>query len=140
MTMNEILYFVAIIFSVVLSIITTITTVKKGKNTKRQIGDCNDEEPQECVNGIDKDEEIAEESFWSKLFTKIPQYIINAEQFYNQICGKASGIKTGQQKLSQVLDKIKIDCLSEDVDYDEERAKSMVNNLIELTNNVNTNK
>ena len=117
MSIQTIISAVIFVFSAILTIITTI----KARKTKTT-------------------EDSKTSNFWTELFTKIPEYIKTAEQFFNQIAGKASGIKTGAQKLTQVLDKIKIDCLTAGVEYNEQKATDMVNSLVDLTNNVNTNK
>lgn len=138
MALNEILYIAAIGFSIVLSVITTVSTIKKSKQKQVESGTNSTENGTQSVNGDNQDTEV--KTFWATLSEKLPSYIISAEQFYNQLVGKASGIKTGAQKLAQVLDKIKIDCLSAGVNYDEQKATDMVNNLVDLTNQVNTNK
>lgn len=135
MSWSDILYLAAIGFSVGLSVITTIITRKKPKQVESR--------EQTTENGeqdIVGDTENKKVSFWSELSQKLPQYIVAAETFYNQLVGKQSTLKTGAQKLAQVLDKVKIDCLTAGVEYDEEKATKMVNDLVDLTNSVNTNK
>lgn len=139
MALNEILYIVAVGFSVGLSVITTVVATKKSKQTEQvESGRNSTENGTQSVDGNTKDTKV--KNFWGTLAEKLPSYIVSAEQFYNQLVGKASGIKTGAQKLAQVLDKIKIDCLTSGVEYDEQKATDMVNNLVDLTNQVNTNK
>lgn len=137
MAINEILYLAAVVFSVGASVVSTVIVRRKHKQTQ-QVDEATVENGKQDIVGSDKNPKV--ENFWAKLSEKLPQYIISAEQFYSQLVGKASGVKTGVQKLAQVLDKIKIDCLTAGVDYDEQKATTMVNGLIELTNNVNTNK
>lgn len=137
MAINEILYLAAVVFSVGASVISTIVVRNKHKQ-RQQVDETTVENGKQDIVGSDKNSKV--ETFWAKLSEKLPQYIVSAEQFYSQLVGKASGVKTGVQKLAQVLDKIKIDCLTAGVDFDETKATSMVNNLIDLTNNVNTNK
>ena len=135
MQISDILYIAVLVFSVILSIVTTVMarkTKQKGNNIESA------ENGKENTDGIGENKKV--DNFWTEMLTKLPSYIVSAEQFYNQICGKASGIKTGAQKLAQVLDKVKIDCLTNGVTYDEQKATDMVNGLIDMTNEVNTNK
>lgn len=132
---SDILYLTAIGFSVVLSVVTTIITRKKPKQVES--GEQSTENGEQGVVGDTENKKV---SFWSELSQKLPQYIVAAETFYNQLVGKQSGLKTGAQKLAQVLDKVKIDCLTAGVEYDEQKATKMVNDLVDLTNSVNTNK
>ena len=132
---SDILYLAAIGFSVGLSIITTIVTRKKPKQVES--GEQSTENGEQVIVGDTENKKV---SFWSELSQKLPQYIVAAETFYNQLVGKQSGLKTGAQKLAQVLDKVKIDCLTAGVEYDEQKATKMVNDLVDLTNSVNTNK
>lgn len=138
MAWSEILYLAALGFSVGLSIGTTIVTFKEAKRKQIKSRENFTENSEQNIDGDYQDTKI--KSFWSKIFEKLPSYITDAEKFYNQIVGKASGVKTGAQKLTQVLDKVKIDCLTDNVEYDEQRATNMVNQLVELTNKVNINK
>lgn len=135
MQFTDILYIAVLLFSVVLSIITTVMARKTKSKENCETGV---EDRTKSSNGNSKDQKV--KNFWEELLTKLPDYIISAEQFYNQIVGKSSGVKTGVQKLAQVLDKVKIDCLTAGVDYDEQKATEMVNGLIDMTNKVNTNK
>lgn len=75
-------------------------------------------------------------SFSQEIKYKLPQYIIAAEQFYNSLVPQGMQ-KTGAQKLAYVLDKIKIDCLSSDVEYNEQDVTEEVEKLIDLTKQVN---
>lgn len=135
MQFTDVLYIAVLLFSVMLSIITTIMArkAKSKENCETSI-----ENRTESSDGNSKDQKV--KNFWEELLTKLPDYIVSAEQFYNQIVGKSSGVKTGVQKLAQVLDKVKIDCLTAGVEYDEQKATEMVNGLIDMTNKVNTNK
>lgn len=138
MALNEILYIATLGFSVITATVTTVISIKKSKTKQVESGENPTENGTQNNDGNSKNSKV--KNFWDTLFEKLPSYIVSAEQFYNQLVGKASGIKTGAQKLAQVLDKIKIDCLSAGVDYDEQKATDMVNSLVELTNQVNTNK
>lgn len=139
---SDILYLAAIGFSVGLSVITTVVTRKKSKQVESR--EPSTENGEQVIVGDTENEKVSTEnkkvSFWSELSQKLPQYIVAAETFYNQLVGKQSGLKTGTQKLAQVLDKVKIDCLTAGVEYDEQKATKMVNDLVDLTNSVNTNK
>lgn len=136
MAWSEILYFATLAFSILLSIFTTILAYKRKKS--RKVGTEDTENGTQTDNGNIEDKKV--NTFWSDLFQKIPSYMVAAEKFYNQLVGKNSGIKTGVQKLEQVLDKVKIDCLTAGVEYNEQKATDMVNSLVDLTNQVNTNK
>ena len=135
MNIADILYYVALLFSVVLAVVSTIFAVKKRKNDS--------ENRETSVNGVNQNEEDTVNTstgFWSEMWQKIPEYMVNAEKFFNQLVGKVSGTKTGAQKLQQVLDKVKIDCLSSGVEYEEDKATAIVESLMTVANNLNTNK
>jgi hypothetical protein len=139
MGIAEILYYVALLFSVVLAVISTILAVKEKK--KKKTDNC--ENRTESVDGISQTEKTSvntSEGFWSEMWQKIPIYMVKAEEFYNQIVGRVSGIKTGVHKLSQVLDKVKMDCLSSNVEYDEDKATAIVESLMTVANQINSNK
>lgn len=76
------------------------------------------------------------------ILDNVPKYMVAAEQLYNSLV--PNGLqKTGAQKLADVLQKIKIDCLTNGIVFDEkveETVVKKVEELIDLTKNVNSKK
>lgn len=73
----------------------------------------------------------------TSILEMIPKYMEQAEKQFNTVCNPAMK-KTGSQKLSFVQDKIKIDCLSSGVKYNEDKVNEKVEEFINLTKNVNS--
>lgn len=73
----------------------------------------------------------------TSILEMIPKYMEQAEQQFNSACNPAMK-KTGAQKLSYVQDKIKIDCLSSGVKYNEDVVNNKVEEFIDLTKQVNS--
>ena len=61
-------------------------------------------------------------------------YIKGAEQLFSNFAGKC-----GDKKLSEVLRSIKVDCLTNKENFNEEEYTSLVNEIIDLTKSVNKN-
>ena len=140
MPIGEILYIAGVAVAIGASIVSTIVTLKGNKNSKKK-SERTVETGKESPNGNTENvsTQVKQESFWSVLWQKLPNYIIAAEDFYNKLVPN-SMIKTGAQKLAHVLDKVKIECLTNGVEYNEQKATDMVNELVDFTNSVNTNK
>ena len=139
MPITDILYIVGVVVAMCGAVISTIVTLKGNKNSKTKSGtvETGKESSDGSVENVS--EQVKTESFWSILFQKLPTYIAGAEEFYNKLVPN-SMVKTGAQKLAYVLDKVKIECLTNNVTYDETKATDMVNELVDFTNKVNTNK
>ena len=67
----------------------------------------------------------------------IPKYMCAAEELYNNLVNPSIK-KTGAQKLSFVLDKVKLDCATNGVPYEEEVVVEKVEELIDFTKKVNS--
>lgn len=124
--MKELIYIGCVIASVLFSIIISIVSFcKEKKNNKNSnVG---------TVETIKSDIK----TFGDVVLKNIPKYMISAEQLYNNIVNPAIK-KTGAQKLAYVLDKVKIDCLTNGVEYNEDVVTAKVEELIDLSNNVNS--
>lgn len=120
MVISQMLYYILLCVSVGLGIVSTCVAVLKGKKSK---------------NSCEFDKSDCK-SISQEIISKIPQYMVAAEQLYNALV--PNGVqKTGAQKLSYVLDKIKIDCLSANMEYNEDEVTKEVEKLIDLTKQVN---
>lgn len=100
-------------------VVTLITTVKAKKTKKTAIM-----KDSENSTFLDR---------FKETLKKITTYSINAEKVFQSI---GTG-KFGNTKLEEVLNKIKVDCLANGNSYDEETWKSIINNLINFSKNVN---
>lgn len=112
MQLLDIIKIVIFSISIVTAIISTIIACKKKK---------------------DKGEQNI--SFFDILNNNIIEYMQCAETLYSQV--SSVGSKTGVLKESDVLNKIKIDCLSNGVEYNEDIAKNKIKELIEFSKTVN---
>lgn len=131
-TLKLVYYFVLLIF-VLLSIVLTVIQFYKSKKSKKISST--------TATGEDNPTETSS-TLLGDILNNIPKYMVAAEQFYNALV--PNGLqKTGAKKLEDVLQKIKIDCLSNGISYDkqvEEQATTKVEELIELSKNVNSKK
>lgn len=73
--------------------------------------------------------------FMSLLNENIIKYMQNAETVFSQF--SSVGSKVGSLKETDVLSKLKIDCFSQGIEYDEKLAKEKIAELIEFSKNVN---
>lgn len=99
-------------------VITIITTIK-AKRTKKTVSN-------------DANSKPFLERFKETL-KKVTTYSLNAEKVFENL----QHGKFGSTKLEEVLNKIKVDCLSNGENFDEESWKTIVNNLISFSKNVN---
>lgn len=120
MEISQIIYYTLACVAIGLSVVSTVIAFVKGNKSKTT-------QPT-TQSGI---KNISQE-----IISKIPEYIVMAEQFYNSLV-PSSMQKTGAQKLAYVLDKIKIDCLTNNIEYDEQKVTEEVEKLIDLTKQVN---
>lgn len=118
--LREILYYAVLFFSILVSI---VSVFRKRRDEK------NDEDGTKTTSGIIK-------GTMSAILDNIPKYIVAAEKLYNGLVGEC-GKKTGSQKLEYVLDKLKLDCLTNNLPFDGEFLTSKINELIDLTKQVN---
>lgn len=58
----------------------------------------------------------------AKIAQKLPGYIQEAEQIF--------GGKTGTAKLAYVLNKVQIDCITKNIEYNEEQFKGEIENIL----------
>lgn len=61
-------------------------------------------------------------------------YIKGAEQLFSNFAGKC-----GDKKLSEVLRSIKVDCLTNKENFNEEEYTSLIKDIVDLTKSVNKN-
>lgn len=130
MPIMQLIYYIILVLFVAISIVISIISYKKKNDTK---------------STTVKKGEISTTgdniSILETILKNIPKYMINAEQFYNKLV--PNGLqKTGVQKLADVLQKIKIDCLTNGITYDETVetvVKEKVEELIDLSKTVNSN-
>lgn len=130
----NIFYYGILVLSVIISIVCSLITFFNRNKTKRKqdankIADNNAERTESVIENSGK-------SISRQILDKLPTYIIAAEQLYNSIV-PSSMQKTGAQKLAYVLDKVKIDCLTNGEKYDEDYITGKVNELVDLTKQVN---
>lgn len=71
------------------------------------------------------------------ILRNIPKYMEMAEQQFNSMVSTANK-KTGQQKLEYVKDKVKIDCLSANIEYDETVVTNEVEEFTNFSKKVNS--
>lgn len=116
---KEIIIYGLLIISTICSIISSFWKSKKTT-----------ESGSEDVEGSGKNNVIR------NIFDNIPKYIVSAEKLYNSLVGQ-TGKKTGVEKLAYVLDKIKLDCATAGVEYDEAQATEKINELVAFTKEVN---
>lgn len=76
---------------------------------------------------------IGDDTLFDKIYSKIPEYMEIAETMYNTI-----GSKLGTSKLADVLSKIKMDCISNNTEFDEEFWKTKVEEYVDFSKKVNT--
>ena len=76
---------------------------------------------------------MGDDTLFDKIYAKIPEYMEVAENMYNTI-----GSKLGSSKLSDVLNKIKMDCVSNNKEYDETFWKDKIEKFVDFSKNVNT--
>ena len=130
MPIMQLIYYIILVLFVAISIVISIMSYKRKNDTKSTTA---------------KEGEISPTgdniSILETILKNIPKYMINAEQFYNKLV--PNGLqKTGVQKLADVLQKIKIDCLTNGITYDENVetvVKEKVEELIDLSKTVNSN-
>ena len=113
MEIIEIIKIVIVILSVITATISTIISVKKGKVTTDTKSD-----------------------FITILNENVIKYMQTAETVFKQL--SSVGTKLGNLKETDVLNKIKLDCFSKGVDYNEELAKEKIKELIEFSKTVNS--
>lgn len=131
MTIQEIFYYATILLSIIMSIVVSVFSVKRKKKT--------DPNCEIAVENVENNGENNNKSYAEVILNNIPKYMIAAENLYNNIVNPSIK-KTGAQKLAYVLDKVKIDCLTNNVEYNEQVITNKVEELIDLTKEVNSNK
>ncbi len=129
MGIKDLLYYGLVLCSIFISLVVSYIATKKDKKSKRT--------KTIAENGVQSDKGS------SKLFKEIvldnlPKYMIMAESLYNGIVNPSIK-KTGAQKLAFVLDKVKIDCLTNNIEYNEQEVTNKVEELVDLTKQVNSN-
>lgn len=128
MHITQLLYYGILCVSVLLSVSVTVITYIKGRKRKQ--------------NAIKNGETIGEVTesdtrpLSRRIIDALPSWIVSAEQFYNSIVPNSMQ-KTGGHKLAYVLDKVKMDCLTHNEEYDENSAISEIEKLIDMTKQVN---
>lgn len=127
MTIQEIFYYATILLSIIMSIVVSVFSVKRKKKTET------------IAKNVKNDNQDNNKSYAEVILSNIPKYMIAAESLYNNIVNPSIK-KTGAQKLAYVLDKVKIDCLTNNVEYNEQVITDKVEELIDLTKEVNSNK
>ena len=119
MEVTKIIYIVVVITFLIVNCIFSVKSSKKNKTTKTQ--------------------DSCEKPTIMTILQRIPNYIIAAEELYNNLVNPAIK-KTGTQKLQYVLDKVKVDCLTNGIEYNEDYIKEETEKLVELTKQVNSDK
>lgn len=121
MVVSQIIYYALACVAIGLGVVSTVVAFVKGDKSK-----------------IDKSTtESGIKTISQEIISKIPDYVVMAENFYNSLV-PSSMQKTGAQKLAYVLDKVKIDCLTNNVEYNEQKVTDEVEKLIDLTKQVNS--
>lgn len=120
MIISQIIYYALACAAIGLSVVSTVVAFVKGNKSKTN--------QSTAESGI--------KTISQEIISKIPDYVVMAEKFYNSLV-PSSMQKTGAQKLAYVLDKIKIDCLTNGIEYNEEKVTEEVEKLIDLTKQVN---
>lgn len=118
-------YYIVLILSVVVSVTVSLISTKRTKKNKKS------------SETAENNTENNNPHITQTILSNIPKYMIAAEQLYNNIVNPAIK-KTGAQKLAYVLDKVKIDCLTDNVQYDENVVTEKVEELIDLSKQVNS--
>lgn len=107
----ELLKGIILVVSIIVAIISTIKTIK----SKRQQGETVD--------------------FTTILNENIIKYMQGAETMFGSLT--SVGSKSGALKETDVLNKLKIDCLTRGIVFDEQLAKNKIKELIEFSKTVN---
>lgn len=113
MEVIEIVKTVVMIIVFIYSVITTIIAIRKSRNNGKSI----------CVDNKD---------FMSILNNNLVKYMTSAETFFKGIT--AVGMKTGTLKEDQVVDKIKLDCLQNGVEFDDKATKAKIKEIVDFKN------
>lgn len=115
MEVTEVLKSVAVIITFVYSVIMTVVTIiNRNKNKSTQV----EKEPKT--------------DFLTILNNNIVKYMSGAEVFFKGIT--SVGTKTGTLKEEQVIDKIKVDCLQNGVEFDEQLTKDKIKEIVDFKN------
>jgi len=120
--------------TLVLTVVYVIMTVIKKRKSKHL-------DKQTDAVTEDTNKELERVTAFDKIYDRIKGYI-QAAEVGNQVLknlADRSGIPihTGVQKLTEVLSKIKIDCMTEGVEYDEKYWKEKIEELIQFSKVVN---
>lgn len=121
MVISQIFYYALACVAIGLSVVSTVIAFIKGNKSKT--------DKSTTESGI--------KTISQEIISKIPEYVVMSENFYNSLV-PSSMQKTGAQKLAYVLDKVKIDCLTNNVEYNEQEVTNEVEKLIDLTKQVNS--
>lgn len=122
------------ILTVVLTVIFIIMTVIKKRKSKHL-------DKQKDVVTENTNETLKRVTAFDKIYDRIKGYM-QAAEVGNQVLknlADRSGIpiQTGVQKLTEVLSKIKIDCMTEGIEYDEKYWVDKIEELIKFSKVVN---
>lgn len=120
--------------TLVLTVVYVIMTVIKKRKSKHL-------DKQTDAVTEDTNKELERVTAFDKIYDRIKGYM-QAAEVGNQVLknlADRSGIPihTGVQKLTEVLSKIKIDCMTEGVEYDEKYWKEKIEELIQFSKVVN---
>ena len=96
----------------------------KSKNSTNEAGNQN--------NGDDF------KTIFQEIVDKIPSYIRTAEKIFNNMINPQK--KLGEERKEYVLDKLKVDCMTSGVTYNEEYFTSRIKDIVDTTKEVNKSK
>lgn len=119
------------ILSILVSIVFLVMTTVKKARTKSQ------------SNKLDtkKGTAVSDDTVFDRIYERVIDYMKVAEVGNNVLkqLGASTGrtVQLGTQKLAEVLSKIKIDCMTEGVEYDESFWKTKIESLIDFSKVVN---
>ena len=122
------------ILTVVLTVVYIIMTVIKKRKSK-----CLDK--QKVAVTEDTSKTLERVTAFDKIYDRIKGYMQAAEvgnQILKSLADRSGvSVHTGVQKLAEVLSKIKIDCMTEGVEYDEKYWTDKIEELIKFSKVVN---
>lgn len=140
MQITEILYIVALVLSILLTIFSFVTNRKSKKISGAVSEKCFDGSEKNVAISISTPSEnntLADENggksigqTFKSTLEKVIGYIETAEKKFNSI----STGKTGVMKLQEVLQMLKVDCLTENIEFDEQYWISIIEKIVEIMN------
>lgn len=133
-TIFNLITLIWVALTLVLTVVYVIMTVIKKRKFKHL-------DKQTDAVTEDTNKELERVTAFDKIYDRIKGYM-QAAEVGNQVLknlADRSGIPihTGVQKLTEVLSKIKIDCMTEGVEYDEKYWKEKIEELIQFSKVVN---